>query len=1260
MDGPGITVTIGAVGFGVTVTYNDPDEAVTPPPDVTPPVISAIVATPAPNAATVTWTTDEAADSQVEYGTSPGVYGFATTINPALVTSHSVPVAALSSSTTYYYRVKSRDLAGNLRTSGEGSFLTPDTLGPVISSIAAGSLTETTATITWTTNEPADSQVEYGPTSAYGATSALNATPVTSHSVPLTGFTRGQLVHYRVKSRDAAGNLTTSGDSTFTTPDTTAPVISGIGQTIVGVSGSGTATITWTTDELSDSQVEYGPTTGYGTSTTLDATPRTSHSVQIAGLLDGSTLHYRVKSRDAASNLATSSDQTVVVSWIPLAAPTNVQATSDNTTATLTWDAVSGATSYRVGRSSAPGGPYTIVGTPTSATYPDTGLTPNTTYYYVVYAVNDSGPSGASTELVVFTAQSYDTVMAALAPDLYWILDDAGPTMADSSGSGHPGTASGTGVTYGVAGPLADGKTAVTLDGATSSISGGNVAKSVGLAVRSHTAWFKPDATMTAYGRVLSTEALTSGNTEGDGLQVSDPDRKVQYVRYHLTSGDYCETGVNAAPNGAWTFAAATYDGANERVYVNAVLIATNPSTISPSSHASPFLVGGATDTATGIFNRFKGSVHRVSSHPSVLSLSDIQALWNARTTIPVGGGGPSAPVAPTGVGVVSGDGRLTISWNTVPTATSYVVRYGTSTGVYTTETPLPITTNFTDLTGLLNGTTYYFVVLGVNAAGRGAQSSQSSATPSAGGAPTQTLRQQVDAIGSGGTGTIQAGTYREAIVPISVPKTIIIPNTVTIKGSDLWTSGVVTNGVAATWTKQGGNTWLSNKTVINSFSFDSRASGNPSQLIPYQVFVDGIQLPSVDQGTTPGPAQFRRTSTGQIEMGVDPTGKQVEVTVRKGWFEIQAADVVIRGSSISNRGSLMHAVPDYQRGGVNLLGINGTWHRAIVKWLRVGYCHTACIALYGGEDHQVVGCEIYNGDNVGLDMGNDFSTVIYGYTVTDCEIHHCGYLGNVSWHDGGSKVTVRGGSVAHPAVWLRNDVHHNNKALWLDTKDGGTKVGGTTLADANKFHHNGYGVHIEVNNGAQSGADSAGILFNFNKIYQNTNGSAVIIDSCRKVKCEGNFFAWNTGPDLDWHWYQGRGEIAAYIGAGPSDNRPKDNIFVVDHTNGSNGSTHAHMGMVWRDDANSSGTHGTMVSDTTNTAEGNNKFAFVQIPAGAIVIAAENPGTPRFEWPFYNQSHSLSVAAATRYFTGSTYFATAADVVSALASAGMPALPTS
>src|SRR5262249_15159951 len=82
--------------------------------DVTPPVISAVVATPGPTGTTahVTWSTDELATSSVSYGTSPGTLG-STVSGGSLVLSHALDLASLTPATTYYYRVSSIDRAGN-------------------------------------------------------------------------------------------------------------------------------------------------------------------------------------------------------------------------------------------------------------------------------------------------------------------------------------------------------------------------------------------------------------------------------------------------------------------------------------------------------------------------------------------------------------------------------------------------------------------------------------------------------------------------------------------------------------------------------------------------------------------------------------------------------------------------------------------------------------------------------------------------------------------------------------------------------------------------------------------------------------------------------------------------------------------------------------------------------------------------------------------------------------------------------------------
>jgi hypothetical protein len=83
----------------------------------------------------------------------------------------------------------------------------------------------------------------------------------------------------------------------------------------------------------------------------------------------------------------------------PLAAPAGLIATvTSSSQINLSWSASAGATSYRVKRSANAGGPYTLVGSPAGASYSHTGLSPATTHYYVVSAVNAGGESANGAE----------------------------------------------------------------------------------------------------------------------------------------------------------------------------------------------------------------------------------------------------------------------------------------------------------------------------------------------------------------------------------------------------------------------------------------------------------------------------------------------------------------------------------------------------------------------------------------------------------------------------------------------------------------------------------------------------------------------------------------------------------------------------------------------------------------------------------------------------------------------------------------------
>jgi len=119
---------------------------------------------------------------------------------------------------SYIINASVKDNASNIGTPLVNHSFIFDIYGPVISSISPGTPSTTSATITWTTNENATSNLEYGPTNAYG-TWSNSSTYTTSHSRPLTGLSASTTYYYRVLSYDRAGNPNASlgGTGTFTT-----------------------------------------------------------------------------------------------------------------------------------------------------------------------------------------------------------------------------------------------------------------------------------------------------------------------------------------------------------------------------------------------------------------------------------------------------------------------------------------------------------------------------------------------------------------------------------------------------------------------------------------------------------------------------------------------------------------------------------------------------------------------------------------------------------------------------------------------------------------------------------------------------------------------------------------------------------------------------------------------------------------------------------------------------------------------------------
>ncbi|MFT3914337.1 MAG: Ig-like domain-containing protein [Anaeromyxobacteraceae bacterium] len=198
-----------------------------------------------------------------------------------------------------------------------------DTTAPTISSVAATNVLGTSATIGWTTSEAATSQVEYGPTTSYGAVTPLDPALVTTHQVALAGLSPSTPYFYRVVSADWAGNTRTSAGSSFTTAavaDQTPPSVpTGLTATAVDAQRIDLAWAASTDDRgVAGYDVERD-----GATVTSVPTPRFSDT----GLQPGSTHVYAVRAFDAAGNAsAWSSGATATTPAGPgVATPTLVQ-----------------------------------------------------------------------------------------------------------------------------------------------------------------------------------------------------------------------------------------------------------------------------------------------------------------------------------------------------------------------------------------------------------------------------------------------------------------------------------------------------------------------------------------------------------------------------------------------------------------------------------------------------------------------------------------------------------------------------------------------------------------------------------------------------------------------------------------------------------------------------------------------------------------------------------------------------------------------
>ena len=174
--------------------------------------------------------------------------------------------------------------------------------------------------INWTWTNPPDADFNY--TVVY-----LDGVWKTNISDPFynaTGLAPDTDYEIATHTVDTVGNVNATWvnqtTKTEAVPDTTPPAITNV--TAIGITMN-SATISWDTDELSDSMVRYGTVPGSYVLTAYDATTDvTTHSITLTGLSASTTYYYVVNSTDQSGN----SNESIEYSFTTLAAPAVIPA----------------------------------------------------------------------------------------------------------------------------------------------------------------------------------------------------------------------------------------------------------------------------------------------------------------------------------------------------------------------------------------------------------------------------------------------------------------------------------------------------------------------------------------------------------------------------------------------------------------------------------------------------------------------------------------------------------------------------------------------------------------------------------------------------------------------------------------------------------------------------------------------------------------------------------------------------------------------
>jgi len=231
-----------------------------------------------------------------------------------------------------------------------------------------------------------------------------------------------------------------------------------------------------------------------------------------------------------------------------------------------------------------------------------------------------------------FNETGYNRQAMALTPNSHWLFGEASGNLVDSGPGGLGGVKNGA-PTYGLAGPISDGGTAISFDGTADYFTFGNNYMFSGTASFSISFWIWQSAVQaTTYAQPISKDAGASDCWLFTIFPLSDGAAGKLQIRRQVGGVVKGATTSAALPLSQWNHIVATYDGSNIRLYLNGTLQQTTADTGSITANANAFTIGRSASGSTGYFAGRLSRITVVSGR--AVAQSEVTALYAARTYV--------------------------------------------------------------------------------------------------------------------------------------------------------------------------------------------------------------------------------------------------------------------------------------------------------------------------------------------------------------------------------------------------------------------------------------------------------------------------------------------------------------------------------------------------------------------------------------------------------------------------------------------------